>query len=458
MSDQRPRPLRLPAIAPVASIGAILLMLAGILIALYEEQVFQTQRLDQAREQAQILAASVSAAVAFDDRKAAQEYVRPMMVNPGLEAVGVYASRGPLLAGFVRKGVAPIPAHAMSAPSSFGYNHIIVTVPIVQERTTEGVVYLRTAPQPTLGRLARFAAPTLLVLMAVVLVVVLGNAQSRLSSQAKRLELANEQLQAEMSARSKAEEALRQSQKMEAIGQLSGGIAHDFNNLLTIIKGNLHRLKRRLAEDENAKYVDAAIEGADRAASLTRRILAFSRAQSLSPTRLDLNSLICGMKDLILSSVGENIVVEYDLKALWWTLCEQGQLETVLLNLVINARDAMPDGGKIRIETRDAEIAGYGPGMGDVAAGDYVALAVHDDGTGMSDDVRSKAFDPFFTTKPPGQGTGLGLSMSFGFIRQSGGFITIDSAPGKGTTITIHLPRAHATDEAGAGTLRAGSG
>jgi PAS domain S-box-containing protein len=249
----------------------------------------------------------------------------------------------------------------------------------------------------------------------------------------------------------RAEEALRQSQKMEAIGQLTGGIAHDFNNILTGIVGSLELMQRRIAAGRTAeigRYVDAAITSANRAAALTHRLLAFGRRQSLDPKPIDVNHLIVSIEDLLLRTLGENITITTALEpSLWPAFSDANQLESALLNLIINARDAMPDGGKLTINTRNSELIGHDANADDgLAAGEYIEIAISDTGTGMAPEVLEKVFDPFFTTKPIGQGTGLGLSMIYGFIRQSNGYIQIDSTVGKGTSIALYLPR-HYQDE-----------
>lgn len=243
-----------------------------------------------------------------------------------------------------------------------------------------------------------------------------------------------------------AEEALRQSQKMEAVGQLTGGIAHDFNNLLTGVIGSLDLIQTRVAQGragEIGRYIDAAMSSANRAASLTHRLLAFSRRQPLDPKPVDANSLVASMDELFRRTTREMIRVELQASQdLWLTLCDPNQLESTLLNLVINARDAMPDGGAIVIETANVELDhAYAATQQDVKPGQYVALSVSDTGSGMSDDVLARVFEPFFTTKPIGQGTGLGLSMVYGFVRQSGGHVRIHSETGRGTTVRIFLPR-----------------
>jgi CheY-like chemotaxis protein len=239
---------------------------------------------------------------------------------------------------------------------------------------------------------------------------------------------------------------------MEAVGQLTGGIAHDFNNLLQGIVGSLDLAQKRLADgrlSEIQRHVNGAMTSANRAAALTHRLLAFSRRQPLDPKPLRVNRLVASMEDLLRRTMGEKIELELALAAdLWLTLCDQNQLENSILNLAINARDAMPDGGMLRIETRNARLDdAYAANERDAVPGDYVCLAVVDTGIGMPPDVVARAFDPFFTTKPMGQGTGLGLSMIYGFARQSDGHVRIVSAVGKGTTVSLHLPRHDAEEE-----------
>jgi PAS domain S-box-containing protein len=241
------------------------------------------------------------------------------------------------------------------------------------------------------------------------------------------------------------EEALLQSQKMEAVGQLTGGIAHDFNNLLTGIVGSLDLLQTRLNQgrlDNAARYIDAAMTSANRAAALTHRLLAFARRQPLVPKTVDVNRLVVSVEDLLRRTMGETIdlsIVAAD--GLWSTLCDPNQLESALLNLAINARDAMPDGGTLTFATSNARLDRVTADTPALSPGDYVCIVVADTGVGMSAEVAARAFDPFFTTKPIGQGTGLGLSMIYGFARQSNGHVTIDSKPGQGTSVRLYLPR-----------------
>jgi signal transduction histidine kinase/CheY-like chemotaxis protein len=242
-----------------------------------------------------------------------------------------------------------------------------------------------------------------------------------------------------------AEASLRQSQKMEAVGQLSGGLAHDFNNLLTGVIGSLELLQTRVAQGrvgELDRYVRTAHGAAMRAAALTNRLLAFSRRQTLDPKPTDMNKLIDGMDELIRRTVGPSVSINIaGASGLWPVLADPNQLENALLNLCINARDAMPDGGDLTIETANVPLEGAEAKALDLPAGAYVALSVSDTGGGMTPTVMARAFDPFFTTKPIGEGTGLGLSMVYGFARQSGGQVRIDSELGHGAKVRIYLPR-----------------
>jgi PAS domain S-box-containing protein len=245
--------------------------------------------------------------------------------------------------------------------------------------------------------------------------------------------------------RKHAEEALRQSQKMEAVGQLTGGIAHDFNNLLTGIIGSLELLEVRLRQGRTSeihRYVGAAQGASKRAAALTHRLLAFSRRQTLDPKPTDVNRLVMDMEELIRRTVGPQITLEVvTAVGLWQALIDASQLESALLNLCINARDAMPEGGRITIETANKWLDDHAAKERDLPPGQYLSLCVTDTGSGMTPDVIARAFDPFFTTKPIGQGTGLGLSMVYGFVRQSGGQVRIYSELGCGTTMCLYLPR-----------------
>lgn len=479
---------------PVTTIAAAgLLLLVGVFAMGYQFHTVDAERLRQLTSQANTLAASVTAAISFNDHSAAQEYVRAVMLDPRIDAVAIYNEAGHVVAGARRQGSAPMPA----APpprgrlATAGDGLLLVDVPARQGGTAVGSVLLRGAGTPWTMQLAKISGVALLTLMAVLMLSVvalaqraLGRANADLHRRAEQLVDANLRLTAEMEQRARAEEALRQSQKMEAVGQLSGGIAHDFNNVLMVVKTALVMLEKRLGQHDAsieqfardaqeqvaagtvphssgaraalgrglelveqgktrrqqiAHYLEIAHGGIDRAAALTQRLLAFARQQPLSPTSVQLDALIRGMQTLLAHSVGPDVEIRYQLNSQWHVLCDPNQMENAILNLIINARDAMPDGGTITVATLDVpaqreDDAGRG-------AGDFVRLQVADTGTGMSEEVRSRALDPFFTTKPVGKGTGLGLSTILGYVMQSNGRLGIHSEPGTGTTIEILLPR-----------------
>ena len=284
--------------------------------------------------------------------------------------------------------------------------------------------------------------------------------EQKLSEQrlAQRVAARTADLEREMAVREQAEAALRQSQKMEAVGQLTGGIAHDFNNMLTGVIGGLDIVKRRIAGgryDDLDRFMDAASASAQRAAALTARLLAFSRRQSLDPRPTDVNALARSLEDLLRRTIPETVSLRImTADRLPPAVADANQLENAILNLAINARDAMPEGGQLTVETSAIELDdAYASAKPDVKPGRYVMVAVSDTGVGMSEELLAKVFDPFFTTKPIGQGTGLGLSMVYGFAQQSGGQVRVHSRPGEGTSVKLYLP---ATDaEAVGGAARA---
>jgi signal transduction histidine kinase len=277
--------------------------------------------------------------------------------------------------------------------------------------------------------------------------------RARLAANARdQLVLVNAKLVEEASSRAEAEAQVRQMHKMESIGQLTGGIAHDFNNMLAIVIGSLDLAKRRLAKDRvrAEACIDNAMQGAERAAQLTQRLLAFSRQQPLAPVATDANRLVGGMSELMRRTIGETVRFETVLAGgLWPAFIDAGQLENALVNLCVNARDAMPDGGRLTIETANTHLdEAYAAQHDEVAAGQYVMVSVTDTGCGMPADVIERAFDPFYTTKEVGSGTGLGLSQVYGFVKQSGGHVKIYSEAAVGTTVKLYLPRHFGVAEA----------
>ena len=261
----------------------------------------------------------------------------------------------------------------------------------------------------------------------------------------RRWEETAAELRAEAAERERVEHQLRQSQKMEAVGRLTGGVAHDFNNLLTVVIGSLDLVRRRAQtlDERTVQLVGNALDGANRAAALTSRLLAFSRQQPLQPVAVDANHLVAGMSDMLRRTLGETIAVEVVLAGgLWPTSADPNQLESAILNLAVNARDAMPDGGRLTIETANSSLDdAYARANADVAAGQYVMIAVSDTGSGMAPEIVAQVFEPFFTTKALGKGTGLGLSQVYGFAKQSGGHVAVYSEVGHGSTFKLYLPR-----------------
>jgi nitrogen-specific signal transduction histidine kinase len=259
------------------------------------------------------------------------------------------------------------------------------------------------------------------------------------------------------------EARLRQAQRMEAVGQLTGGIAHDFNNLLTVIMGNAETLVERATNPTDRSLAEMTMTAAERGSELTNRLLAFARRQALNPKAIDVDALVAGMDGLLRRTLGEHVeIVRVPRGDLWPAFVDASQLEGALLNLCINARDAMPEGGRLTIETANVALDDtYARNHEEVAPGNYVMIAVSDSGVGMSQGVAARAFEPFFTTKEVGKGTGLGLSMVHGFVKQSGGHVKIYSEEGHGTTVKLYLPRASEADEvaegAASGAIEGGS-
>ena len=329
----------------------------------------------------------------------------------------------------------------------------VVNMPVSEDGNLVALLYLNNAT-------ARVWAPEEVELIREVAfrtrqTVARIRAETRLQELADSLELKVQQRTAELM---RIEEALRQAQKMEAVGQLTGGLAHDFNNLLAAVSGSLDMLKRKLIGDPAlVRYVDIGQTATKRAAALTHRLLAFSRQQTLAPKVVSVNQLIGGFEELIRRTIGPQVMLEViDGIGVWPVRVDPGQLENALLNLCINARDAMPDGGRLTIETANRSLDERTASELEMTPGQYVSVCVSDSGSGMSAETIRRAFDPFFTTKPIGMGTGLGLSMVYGFARQSGGHARIYSEPGAGTNVCLYLPRSNGPELAEDGRKSAG--
>ena len=449
--------------------GSVVALLAiGALLAARAELDYRSQAARAAEVQADILAASVSAALSFDDRAAMREYVAALQVNRAVAAAAVYNASGRPVVVFHRGDADPPPAQAPAIGSRFAQRHVTVTRPVAERGERLGAVFLETQPESWAAMLGRHGSLSLIVwllwpaapqkraaawglfviypVLAFLLLGMVTAAAAQLQTRARLLSEANARLKEEMAARSAAEEALRQSQKMEALGQLTGGIAHDFNNLLQVVHGAFELIRRKPEDAARvAAWSDNGLAAAERGASLTRQLLAFSRSQKLELRPFVVADLIADMHDLLVRTLGPDIVLATELdESGAAVMSDRTQLELAVLNLAINARDAMPDGGRLTISTAIRVVAAGDPVL---EPGDYVDLSVADTGEGMSPEVIERAFDPFFTTKGVGEGTGLGLSQVYGVARQAGGAARIASLPGEGTVVNLMLRRSAAVVE-----------
>ena len=438
--------LRLSRFPLVALASLLVLLIAGVAIAVVSEQALKIQTAREAGAQADLLASAVSGALAFDDRNAAQDYVDAVQINPSVLTAAIYDEDHRLVASFVRDGeAAPASVASDERTTSFEAERLTVVRPVEEAGQKLGSVHLRLLETPAAQRFGRYAGLLLVLGLAALVVVVLAVAQGalrranrQLADRAADLVRANSLLQQQMIEREKAEEALRQSQKMEAIGRLTGGIAHDFNNLLMVASSGIELLDRT-DDPKRRQTLSAGIKQAvERGAALTRQLLAFARRAPLRAEVLDARAHIDGLRFLLERSLREDIEVVLDLPAdLWPIEADRGELELALLNLAVNARDAMPQGGRLIISACNLEAA---EGMGEM-----VCLRIADTGTGMPGSVAARVFEPFFTTKEVGRGTGLGLSQVYGFVKSSGGEISVESREGQGTTFTLCFPRTDKT-------------
>ena len=430
----------------VALVSLLILLVAGVAIAVVNEQTLKVQTAREAGAQADLLASAVSGALAFDDREAAQDYVDAVQVNPSVLAAAVYDENGRMVASFVRDGETIFHGAASSERATlFDDGRLLVARPVEEAGQRLGVVHLKLLETPRAQRFGRYAGLLLVLGLAALVVVVLAVAQGalrranhQLADRAAELVRANSLLQQQMIEREKAEEALRQSQKMEAIGRLTGGIAHDFNNLLMVASSGIELLDRT-DDPKRRESLSAGVKQAvERGAALTRQLLAFSRRSPLKAEVLDARAHIEGLRFLLERSLREDIEVVLDLpRDLWPVEADRGELELALLNLAVNARDAMPQGGRLIISASNVK--------GEGESGDMVCLRIADTGGGMPEAVALRVFEPFFTTKEVGRGTGLGLSQVYGFVKSSGGEISVESREGQGTTFTVCLPRTDKT-------------
>jgi signal transduction histidine kinase len=413
---------------PAIGIGiASLLLVASLALAYHNEDQARAEKIREVEAQARVLAAGLGGPLAFDDQTATYEYIEAMKASPEFDAVGVYALDGHLVAGFARSGE-PLPRINRIAHSSVHGNEIVVAAGVEQGGTRLGSVYVRAATESWARRAGRYLGIAIVLVMACLLVAVLGAFYASVSA-------ANRRLEAEIVGRQEAEEALRQAQKMEAMGQLTGGVAHDFNNLLMVASSGLELLERTSDPIRRDRLKDGIRQAIERGARLTQQLLTFARRSPLSPEVLDVGKRIRSLQDLLERSLREDIRVQFDVAAdLWPIEVDPSQLDVAILNIAINARDAMPDGGLIRIGAHNLPAAGDG-------THDMVRVSIRDTGGGIAPELLEKVFEPFFTTKSVGTGTGLGLSQVYGFMRSSGGEVRIQSRLGEGTTVFLLFPR-----------------
>jgi signal transduction histidine kinase len=409
--------------APVAIFGvAILILLAGIAIILQYNVSYGRDRLEQVQGLADILAASEAAPLDFDDPVAAQESVNAFRVNNQMRMVAVYDRNGRAIAGYDRSG-SPVPPTIAALPEP-GSTALRVSAPVEKAGQRIGTIYFDVDRESGCGRFAGYGLMFVLAFVAALVVTRRGmvraqlrSANRELSDRADALGQANELLEEQMEERAKAEEQLRQSQKMQALGQLTGGIAHDFNNLLTVIQGSADMLCRpNLPEPKRLRFAQAIVQAANNAASLTSQLLSFARRQPLKPEHVEINGLVRGMEDMIDRTIGERIALVLDLAADGCTVeVDKAQLQSAILNVTTNAHHAMPGGGTLTLRTLNLNQDGS----------PMIAIEISDTGAGMDEDTLDRAFEPFFTTKGTGKGTGLGPSQVYGFATHSGGAVSI---------------------------------
>ena len=419
----------------ITGVIALLLLLVSLLLGWQWEQRENANQVRQVTVQARILAGSVAGALAFDDYQTASEYLMALRVNRNIEAAGVYNGNGNLVAGFAKPGE-KVPRHAVRTAPRIEGSDLVVVEPVQQAKLELGTVYLRAIVEPLTARLSRYVAIGTILLLAALLIAVLGASNAAAAA-------ANRQLLEQIAAREMAETALRQAQKMEALGQLTGGVAHDFNNLLMAASSGLELMQRAQEQTRRDKLSQGIRDALDRGAQITQQLLAFSRRTPLNSEVLQLDEHIDKLASLLDHSLRENVSVRFAFPPdLWPVEVDVSQFDVAILNLAVNAKDAMPRGGRICITAANRPSA--------LDGADAVEIAVEDEGIGMSPEAAEKAFEPFFTTKEVGRGTGLGLSQVYGFVQAAGGTVSIASEPGKGTTITLLLPRSLPQAEAAA--------
>jgi signal transduction histidine kinase len=405
---------------------AVLLLATSLLLGWQMEQRESAEQVRQVNVQARILAGSVSGALAFDDAETANEYLAALRLDDGFQAAAVYGADGRLFAGLALPGQV-LPGTVTPHGPEIGGRKVTVVVPVVQQNLSLGSVYLCKLVEPLSARISRYAAIGLILLFAAALIALLGAASAAAAA-------ANRELQEQILAREQAENALRQAQKMEALGQLTGGVAHDFNNLLMAASSGLELMQRTDDEDRRKRFSEGIRNALERGAQITQQLLAFSRRSPLQSEVLNVQRHIDKLAGLLDRSLRENVSVRFSIAGdLWPVEVDVSQFDVAVLNLAVNAKDAMPTGGTVCISAANRPAA--------LGGTDAVEIAVEDEGAGMSAEEIERAFEPFYTTKGPGRGTGLGLSQVYGFVRAAGGTVSILSEPGKGTKVILLIPR-----------------
>jgi signal transduction histidine kinase/ActR/RegA family two-component response regulator len=412
---------------------AALLFAADMIAAGYGDRRLRDQAACEAQVEADLVARSLASDGRADD---APRFLDVLRANPEVQAAGFYSPAGVLLSGFRRNASQNLPAHPPPSARFFVGDQAVATALVGRGGSAMGLVYLSLRSEPPALRSMRYAALGLLSLMAMLVAAILAGANAAQRSANRALGQANDSLRQQIEQREQAEAALRQSQKMEAMGQLTRGVAHDFNNLLMVLSGGLDLLDR----PQSPKRIDQLKQGmrqaVDRGATLTRQLLDFSRHTPLKTEVVDLGRRIEAMSLLLERSLREDITVRYDIPpGLWPVELDPAQLEMALLNIAVNARDAMPNGGVVTFAAHNRPAITV-----EGKKGDFVELSVTDTGEGMAPETVQRAFEPFFTTKVMRKGTGLGLSQVYGFSHASGGATLISSAPGQGATITLYFP------------------
>ena len=484
MRTARDLPLRRKLILLVTLTSSLVLTLAGVILAAYDLRRAYGDMETDLQSLAQVVGSNSTGALTFDDEKAAEEILAALRARPHVMAARLYDARGGTFATYHRDAAASVPLPAAPRPDSYraGAEHVELFHAVATREAPAGTLYLKADLGQLRSRFEGYLLVILLVLLASTGLAWIVSARwqrlvsdpiLRLSEAAEAVALSRDystrvaspggdelgaltasfnemlsqiegrdrELRAEVKERLHAEEQLRQGQKMEAVGRLAGGVAHDFNNLLGVILGYSELILGQQLPPPARRKVEEIQKAGNRAAALTRQLLAFSRKQVLAPKVLDLNGLVVEFSRMLPRVIGEDVelVIEDGLH-LGLVKADPGQIEQILMNLCVNARDALPEGGRITIVTGNVTLAGTTTGTGG-ATGAYVTLCVTDNGSGMDDDTRSHAFEPFFTTKAQGKGTGLGLATVYGIMQQSGGHVTVQSAPGRGTTFKLYFPR-----------------